>query len=194
MPRARGQMSLELSGLMPWQGSAEFSDHALGRLRLRLDRWWGEGPRALICGCNPSNADGECNDPTVWRCIELCRGRWSGFTMVNWEPYISSSPIDLHAWRNKFGGHEAYLQICIRNLDLLRALSADAAIRFVAWGNLVPFTPHTQKVIKALSLDGQRDLYAFGLTKDRAPKHPMARGAHRILTGAEPVLWQPRLA
>ena len=34
------------------------------------------------------------------------------------------------------------------------------------------------------------DLVCLGLTKDGYPKHPMARGAHRIPRDQQPILWK----
>jgi hypothetical protein len=70
------------------------------------------------------------------------------------------------------------------------ALTGDAAARFVAWGNLVPDVPHTTAVLRALSGAGRYDLLAFGLTKDWTPKHPAARGVHRLVAGATPIVWR----
>ncbi|WP_348629395.1 DUF1643 domain-containing protein [Methylobacterium sp. 17Sr1-1] len=63
-------------------GSAEFS--TCGLHRYRLDRWWSDEPRALVCMRNPSTAGADRNDPTICRCARCCRGgpasagsRWS---------------------------------------------------------------------------------------------------------------------
>jgi hypothetical protein len=38
------------------QGSAVFTERNGWKLRMRLDRWWSDEPRALVCMANPSNA------------------------------------------------------------------------------------------------------------------------------------------
>lgn len=181
---------------MDWQGSAEFDRHPmLGDFRFRLDRWWGSGPRALIVMCNASTAGAEKNDPTVSRCIELVADAgFGGFTVANWEPYIASKPDDLYAWRDQALQHHgpAYRAIRDRNLALIRGLSAVAPIRIIAWGALVPDVPLTTMVLQAAALDRVHDLYAFGRTLSGAPKHPMARGKHRIPNGAKPIIWRAR--
>lgn len=182
-----------------WQGSAEFVDHpSLGRLRFRLDRWRGEGRRALVCMCNASTADDEANDPTIHRLFELVPShiegeRVAGFTVVNREPFVASRLAALKEWRARsIERHAAELEtLRMRNRALIHRLSRDAIIRFVAWGELVPAAGHlTADVLAALSHGGRYDLFAFGLTNSGAPKHPMARGAHRIPIGAMPVLWR----
>ena len=174
-----------------WSGAAEFSDD--GAHRLSLARWWGDGPRAIVCGANPSQAGAATNDPTIWRLIRMLHAcDYGGFIMVNWETYIATSPKEMHNWRAcvSVAEHRAAVE---RNLDVIRLASKGAHTRFVAWGNLVPSVPQTTKVLRALSLDGAEPLYAFGRTKDGSPKHPMARGAHRIPDDWEPIVWRKAL-
>jgi hypothetical protein len=56
---------------MTMDASAEFSID--GKHRLRLDRWWAPGPRAVVCMANPSKAGAHDNDATVWNLIALVR-------------------------------------------------------------------------------------------------------------------------
>lgn len=170
------------------QGSAVFS--SCGMHRLRLDRWWGEGPRALVCMANPSSAGADKNDPTIHSLIRLLRPHADGFTVVNWETRITSDPDAMHNWRADAAAREpaAYAAQRSVNLDLIRRLSGElcAAIRIVAWGNLVPHVPLTQMVLDALSNGGAEPLYCFGRTQGLKPKHPLARGHHRIPDGFQP--------
>lgn len=171
-----------------WNGAAEFSED--GAHRLSLARWWGDGPRAVVCGANPSRAGAATNDPTIWRVMRLLYARgFGGFIMLNWETYIATSPEDMHKWREAVD-HAEHQAAVERNLDIIRLASRQADMRFVAWGNLVPFVPQTSKVLRALSLEVTEPLYAFGLTKGGKPKHPMARGNHRIPNDWEPVVWR----
>lgn len=175
------------------QGDAEFSEVNGWKLRHRLDRWWRDGPRALICMANPSYAGKDDNDPTIHRLIKLTdRPHIAGFTVVNFEPYIATDPADLARWRVAAAwNHEPqYRMVSIANLDLIRELSVGAATRIIAWGNLVPHVAHRVRVLDAMSLDGRHDLYTFGMTQDGSPKHPMARGRHRIPDDVEPVIWR----
>ena len=179
----------------PIQSSAEFSDRGL--YRERLDRWWSGAPRALICGCNPSTAGAEDNDATIHQVLKLTAHLpIGGFTMVNWSARISTDPVAFHRWRLALlhADEAAYAVIRDANLARLRALSAEAAVRIVAWGNLVPIERETTLVLRAISLDGQHPLYAFGLTGAGTPKHPLARGKARIAPGAPLALWRPAVA
>ncbi|WPZ36721.1 DUF1643 domain-containing protein [Thalassobaculum sp. OXR-137] len=157
------------------RGSAEFSP--CGEHRLRLDRWWADGPRALIGLANPSKAGGDVNDPTVHRGMALTRERAAGMTYVNRDSYIATDPDDLTRWRLRMRRESpADLDRIERtNLDLIRELSAGAAIRIIACGNLVQM-PRLPPFLAALSLDGKYPVYCFGLTQHGAPKHPLARG------------------
>ncbi|MBX9934422.1 MAG: DUF1643 domain-containing protein [Methylobacterium sp.] len=176
------------------QASAVFSP--CGEHRLRLDRWWSDEPRALVGMCNPSDAGVEKNDPTVCRLFDLLANRpgIGGFTVVNWETKVTSSPDEMIAWRNRqisidWEAHAAHVE---QNLALMRELTAAAPVRIVAWGNLVPRSDRqTTRVLRALSLDGHFDLHAFAVTPQGNPKHPMARGGHRIMSGQPLELWRP---
>lgn len=172
--------------------SADFSINR--ELRLRLDRWWAPGPRALVIMTNPSTAGAHDNDATIWNLIALVRALgYPGFTVANWLPYIATKPADLFKWRNTLLENDGpkYRAIHDQAINTITALTEGAAARFVAWGNLVPEVPHTTAVLRALSSDGKYDLLAFGLTKDGTPKHPAARGVHRLVVGAPPIVWRP---
>lgn len=171
------------------EGSATFSEETPPRFRWRLDRWWTAGPRALICMANPSKAGAEDNDPTIVQCNKLIEALGHpGYSAVNSEPFIATSPKELNAWKHNRHFEAAALEG--ENLALIRSLSITASVRFVAWGNLVARDSHANRILDALSLDGKHPLYAFALTKDGRPRHPMARGKNRITPGTEPVLWQ----
>jgi hypothetical protein len=173
-----------------WHGDAEFEDTCIGRLRWRLDRWRDSGPRALICMANPSSAGASKDDPTIQSIKRILPPEFVGFTVVNWNPYIATNPDELYEWRAAYGSGSVYQRIVSANESMIRGLSSTAAIRFVAWGNLVPNVPGTQRILLAMSCDLRFPLYAFGLNQDGSPKHPMARGTHRIANGASPVIWR----
>jgi hypothetical protein len=175
-------------------GSAEFTALNGWQLRPRLDRWWSEEPRALVCMANPSYAGADKNDPTVHWLIKVCRRipGIGGFTVVNDEPYIATDPRDLERWRDgaRWNHPEAYKRLRTANLDLIERLSREAPIRFAAWGNLVQ---PRRDLLDALTGGGRWPLYAFHLTGAGVPKHPMARGTHRIPNDAEPIIWRTAL-
>lgn len=173
-------------------GSAEFSE--CGRHRHRLDRWWSDKPRALVCMCNPSTAGAEVNDPTIRRLIDLLRDRdgIGGFTVVNWCDFVATDPDQMALWRMalKHENDPDEVGLSQENLSRIRRLAQAAPIRIVAWGNLVAAEDHTDRVLGALSIDGLLPLYAFGATAGGAPKHPMARGKSRIPNDAPLIVWR----
>ncbi|ACL60725.1 DUF1643 domain-containing protein [Methylobacterium nodulans] len=175
------------------RGSAAFS--ACGQHRHRLDRWWSDAPRALVCAANPSRADGIRHDPTVCRLRALLQTRpgLGGYTLVNVEDRIATDPADLRRWLAT--AEPAELEAARRaNLARIRALSEATPLRIVAWGTLVEPDPHRERVVAALSCDGRYDLFAFGLTGEGAPVHPLARGRARVPLGKPLVIWRPREA
>ena len=142
---------------------------------------------------NPSHADEERNDPTIRNLLRLARPLpIGGFTVVNLEPFIASAPEDLREWRGHASGTRPrdYGAIRRKNLRLIRELSQGAVIRIVAWGQLLSVLPPAPRLLRALSLDFTQALHAFALTKDGCPKHPLARGRHRIEACRELVLWR----
>ncbi|WP_298967676.1 DUF1643 domain-containing protein [uncultured Methylobacterium sp.] len=177
-------------------GSAEFSD--CGEHRIRLDRWWSDEPRALVGMANPSKAGADRNDPTICTLNRLLYGRpgIGGYTVVNAEDRIATDPADLARWLRDMEMNDRAVLRTLRTLNInrIRELSAAASVRIVAWGNLLKGGLHAERVIRAMSLDGKRPLYAFGTTADGAPKHPMARGHHRIPLGQPLVEWRPASA
>ncbi len=171
------------------QGSATFS--ACGQHRPRLDRWWSDAPRALVCAANPSRADAARQDPTNCRLVALLRGRpgIGGYTLVNAEDRITPHPEALRRW---LAGLPPAARAARReaNLAVIRALAAAAPLRVAAWGTLLAPGPDQERLVAALTLDGAHDLYAFGLTAEGAPIHPLARGRWRVPLGAPLVLWR----
>ncbi|UHC14373.1 DUF1643 domain-containing protein [Methylobacterium currus] len=170
-------------------GSAEFSP--CGLHRFRLDRWWSDEPRALVCMRNPSTAGANWTDPTICRLRALLQGRpgIGGFTVVNADDRIATDPRDLDVW---LAAQDVVSLKAARqaNLERIRALAAAATVRIAAWGNLLAPGLHADRVIAALSLNGAHPLQAFALTGDGAPIHPLARGRNRVPLGMPLVEWR----
>lgn len=168
------------------QGSAHFSP--CKNYRWVLSRWWGTGPRALVLGANPSKAGWPENDPTVHRIVSLLYYKYDGFDLVNEWPLVSTDPRGVHQWMAHTDSNQVS-SVLENNLSYIKDLSNRAAVRVVACGKLVPDL-HKSDAVQAMSRNGKYPLYAFGLTNDGTPKHPMARGAHRIPDDAPFVVWR----
>lgn len=143
-----------------------------GRYRYTLIRRWGSGPCATFVMLNPSIADAERNDNTITRCIGFAQ-RWgmAGLVVVNLYALISTDPKGLWLVDDPIGPE---------NDTILRRMAAgaitDGRPLVAAWGaNARP-----ERVAQVLELPGMDRLTALGVTKFGAPKHPLARGRHRI--------------
>lgn len=154
-----------------------------GRYRYWLSRrWQRHGPLATFVMLNPSTADATQDDPTIRRCIGFAK-RWglSGIAVVNLYALRSTDPSGLWLVDDPVGaendGHiEAAAAI---------AYAHDAPL-IASWGaNARP-----DRVAEVVQLHGMDRLTALGVTLAGAPKHPLARGLHRIPDDARPVPWE----
>ena len=144
-------------------------------------KWNYRRARMYVVMLNPSTADADVDDPTVRR-LMFFAVKW-GFgmlTIANQYAFRSSDPGILRRTK-KFIGPE--------NDRYLRNVAHMARDRrselYVAWG-AVPEAINRAAVVSKI-LDGPK--YCFGLTKDGHPKHPMARGIHRIPDDVDPDHW-----
>ncbi|MDO3434375.1 DUF1643 domain-containing protein [Rhizobium sp. CBN3] len=154
--------------------------------RPELRRIWDNTlPILVVCMLNPSRADHSKNDPTVLALIHFAKlWGYGGILIVNLFDFRSSSPKEMMAHASP--------------------ISADNT-RYIDGAFII--ARHTNKpVLAAWGRDGCHmdrdawfiararhhlvDLVCLGLTKDGYPKHPMARGAHRIPRDQQPILWK----
>ena len=149
-------------------GSATFSEDG----RYRYDLWrriggnavYMKGQVAFVC-LNPSTATERANDATVWR---LSRRAW------NWG-YEGVHVVNL------FGLRSVDPKVLYRDLDpvgpendrLLTEVCAAAALVVCAWGAHGTFQNRGDCVLELLRRSCRSELYAFGLTKNRQPRHPL---------------------
>lgn len=169
-------------------GSATFSsDRAC---RFLLSRWWvPEAKGALVCMANPSSAGAEKNDPTISRLIRLVRAQGYGaVNVVNWCPLIGSNPTEvITKWKLLYHhDRELWQEMFDYNLKTIRSVANDSYLRFVAWGNIIPVLDDSAALRAALTNDGVYPVYAFSLTLNQNPMHPLARGRNRIKAGEHP--------
>jgi hypothetical protein len=168
--------------------AADISDCELYRWTLTR-RWREDRPVAVFCGCNPSTADARKNDPTILREIGFAE-RWGygGLIKVNAYPFRTSKPRELARWCAD--DHDAYCDAMETNeRHIIR--EAMATQLFVAcWGGIAP-SDWPSLLLSALR-EIRITVHHLGLTKDGHPKHPMARGKHRIPDNQKPIVWEPR--
>lgn len=123
---------------------------------------------------NPSDADAFKPDPTVGECIKWTR-RWGHDItwVVNGHAFRSPYPTDLKKRSCGMRGDDD-----TNNRAIMHACSM-ANVVIVAWGNDGALDGRDLRVITMLRSAGVR-LHHLGTTKGGYPKHPLARGKHRI--------------
>ncbi len=165
--------------------------------RLRVSRSWAPGPRAYIIGCNPSLGNGERDDPTISWLINWTRPRgFGGFDLGNLYPFVTADPTECR----RIVEHDVPLQIELHEAlhDMtpreVRLQARSAAQVFVCWGGIAWDQPWIERMVSAIQHGGgdgpAPNLWCWGTTASGAPKHPMARGVHRIARDQEPILWR----
>lgn len=147
-----------------------------GQYRYWLTRAWGVNrPLLPVCMVNPSTADAWINDPTI---LALCKiaARWGfdGLYVVNLFALRSSSPAALRDVTDPIGPeNEKHIS------DALDTTFRLGIYMLAAWGNNGTFCHRSEWMKREAKRHGVK-LVSLGLTKDGHPKHPLARGLHRI--------------
>ncbi|EQA97246.1 DUF1643 domain-containing protein [Sphingobium sp. HDIP04] len=181
----------DLFGNETMQRDAIFAGHD----RIELIRLWGPGPIACVIGCNPSNADAKRDDPTtLWWIDWFQLFGFGGFRAVNLYPFCTSSPAECRKRADWHLTDDWYVrdQIIMTNLPHVGKVAKEADQVFVCWGNIAWDDMWIEHVIQEIQ-QGEApwpDLWCWGKTKSGAPKHPMARGKHRIPKDQKPILWR----
>jgi hypothetical protein len=132
---------------------------------------------------NPSTATAFKPDPTVGECTKFTR-RW-GYDVtwvVNQHAFRSPFPVDLKKRAVGQRGDDA------ANDDAIMMACRLADISIAAWGNDGDLDGRATHVVNMLKDIGVV-LHHLGITKSGAPKHPLARGVHRIPADQQPAQW-----
>lgn len=183
----------DLLGAPVLRRSAQF---ATPWARIRLTRDWGDGPRALTIGCNPSAADAEKDDPTSrWWNAWFYRFGFGGYDAMNLYPFCTAQPSECRRIVEDADGGVDYAARDLMHFNNLPALvrAAKAAKQvFVCWGAIAWDDAWIEHAIEEIQsgVEPYPDLWCWGKTKSGAPKHPLARGLHRIPVDQPPILWR----
>jgi hypothetical protein len=152
-----------------------------GKYRYTLTRTWGlSTSHVLFLMLNPSNADDQKDDPTIRRCISLAKAwGYDGIYVGNLFAYRSSVPRVLKDIKDPVGPE---------NDMYLEQMLASANLTIAAWGANGALHGRADQV---RTLYGARGLgfHHLGLTMEGYPKHPLARGVHRIPNDVLPQHW-----
>lgn len=164
--------------------------------RLVLSRDWGDGPRALVLGCNPSTADALKDDPTSrWWNVWFRHFGFGGYDAMNLYPFCTSDPKECReivARINDGLDYGARDALHFVNLPSLVAAAKKAHQVFVCWGAIAWDDMWIEHVVEEIQtgVAPYPDLWCWGKTASGAPKHPLARGLHRIDPKQQPILWR----
>ncbi len=168
-----------------------------GNYRRWLKRQWGPGPCIGWGMLNPSDASGLKDDPTLWRIMGFSL-RWGFGSLVvgNLYPFISASPAAMHRWRTSFAEDTEVFDLSardswIRNMYDCAELFRPCEMVVAAWGNGADRDDMERWLdIVEGELGGGRAWHCLGTTNSGAPKHPLARGLHRVSDDQKPLIWR----
>ena len=167
-----------------------------GDYRWELRRQWGPGPCIFWGMLNPSTADGLGDDPTV-RTIIGFSFRWGYGSLIvgNIYPFRSSKTAALRKWRTSALGTGEINYIArdafIRNAGECATALAECETAIAAWGAMAEEDDVDAWLENVgARIDHELDWNCLGKTLSGAPKHPLARGTHRIPDDQKPVLWR----
>jgi len=164
-----------------------------GLYRYELQRIWEAGkPLLVTCMLNPSTADAYSDDPTIRTLLHFGRAwGYGGLLVVNLFAFRSSSPKEMQSQIDPRGPKN--IQFINGALALARSQNRPM---LAAWGanGAHHAGPNDweggQDWLCRLAGIHTVDLICLGTTKDGFPKHPMARGVHRIDRDQQPVMFR----
>lgn len=153
--------------------------------RYELRRIWDDSlPLLVVCMLNPSTADHEKNDPTVLALIHFGKlWGYGGLLIVNLYAFRSSSPKEMFAAGAAACGPENEKYTAAAALYA----KANGGRMLAAWGN--DGNERATFLTEWIRCQGV-EMICLGTTQNGSPKHPMARGKHRIPRDQTPIVWR----
>jgi len=161
-----------------------------GLYRLELRRIWNSGlPLLVVVMLNPSTADAEKDDPTLLALIHFATlWGFGGLLIINLRAYRTSRPREL------FAAHDAGVNtIGDENhryvgaaLDYAKATTGRVLVAWGTGGSDLGLDAHVASRCRARGLE----MISLGRNADTSPKHPMARGRHRVPRDQQPIVWR----
>lgn len=169
-------------------GWARFSDDMTMRYRLNRQLTANTTPwakRVVFLMLNPSIADAFIIDPTIRECIKFTRS-WGGdvLEVVNLFALRSTDPAGLKKYACGYRGDDSV------NDKQISEACAGAWKVIAAWGRGGNLEHRDSRVCNMLQMCNV-NLECLGRTLDGFPKHPLARGRHRIPADQQPIPWSP---
>lgn len=173
--------------------TATFSDD--GKLRWSLEREW-DSSKGKVCwiGHNPSVADTERDDPTVKAWIDFTRNwGFGGFVAMNLYPFVSSDPAACREWAAWDKRQDWYVRDRLtQNLDIIVETAKASQLVVACWGAIALDDQWVDHVVESITT-GEAPwptVHCIGVSGSGAPKHPMARGKHRVSRQQTPIVWK----
>ncbi len=160
-----------------------------GLYRNELRRVWDAGlPLLVVVMLNPSTADAERDDPTLLALIWFAKlWGFGGLLVVNLRAYRTSKPAELfaaHASGENTIGPDNH-RFVGEALDYAAASSGKVLVAWGTGGADLGLDAHVASRARARGLQ----MVCLGRNRDGSPKHPMARGKHRIPRDQKPLSW-----
>lgn len=169
-----------------------------GTYRWTLTRAWDGRSKLLVVMFNPSKADHHVDDQTI---ILLCHiaahNGFGGIVVVNGIPLRSPKPAEAIDMVNTWDVRQAWYErdALHANLAEIQKQVERAGAVLLAWGALADRCPfwfdNVLEEIESALPDGV-PLYCLGKTAGGYPKHPMARGKHKVPKDAPLIPWSAR--
>jgi hypothetical protein len=171
---------------------------ACGTWRYTLLRLWDDQrPVLVVVMVNPSTADGTVDDPTILTLMKRAvRWGFGGILVVNLLALRSSTQEALHKHEDPTGpDNPEWLR------EALTYASRTTGWVLVAWGNgggiVLPGSHWSEADIFMDHFAGYEDedgqpleFRCLGVTQSGAPKHPLARGKHRVPNDFIPIPYE----
>lgn len=150
--------------------------------RYWLRRTWNDDlPVMVWVMLNPSTADHEVDDPTILACMDFARRNdCGGILVVNLFAFRSPHPKVMLSADDPIGPDNDHFI-----LEAVRGSVAAGGMVIAAWGTNGSHLDRDLQVVDLLEAHGL-EVMCFGKTKDGHPKHPLARGTHRIDRDTKP--------
>jgi hypothetical protein len=167
-----------------------------GSYRWTLTRVWGGKPPLVVVMFNPSTADHQVDDPTINLLIHIAaHNGYGGIVVVNGIPLRSAKPAEAIDMVNTWAERQAWderdaLQV---NLAEIQKAVGRAGAVLLAWGALADSCFHWFEMLMEdieNALPQGVPVYCLGKTKNGWPKHPLARGKHKVPKNAPLVPWR----
>lgn len=160
----------------------------IGEHRLELRRVWDQSkPLLVVCMLNPSDADHQKEDPTLWVVIHFAKlWGYGGALVVNLFSLITSSPGEMMALSPQLSigdSNDGFIA------DAIGYARDNGKMLLAAWGNHGAHCKRDEWMVRECHRQGV-DLVCLGTTLGGHPKHPLARGHHRVPRDQQPIVWK----